>query len=123
MAHRPTLTQAQLDLLGWIADGCPEGVVEGESYRISAAALRRRGLVKTRERGADWSAEITPRGRATGPITTDDYAPLPAPVAQPRRHGLRDPAAMTAAVVDDGDEPQRQAAPPSQPPPQPARQR
>ncbi|HEV8176378.1 MAG TPA: hypothetical protein VGP44_01695, partial [Gemmatimonadales bacterium] len=62
MAHRPTLTQAQLDLLGWIADGCPEGVVEGESYRISAVALlRRRGLVKTRGRGADWSA-ITPRG-------------------------------------------------------------
>jgi len=63
MAQRKTLTQAQLDLLQWIADGCPEGVVEGVSYRISAAALKRRGLVGIKGRGATWKATITKAGR------------------------------------------------------------
>lgn len=63
MAHRKTLSQVQLDLLQWIADGCPPGVMEGDSHRVSAAALRRRDLVKTYGRGRIWRAEITPAGR------------------------------------------------------------
>ena len=46
MAQRKTLSEAQVALLRWIGDGCPAGVVEGDSHRISAAALRNRGLVK-----------------------------------------------------------------------------
>ena len=57
------MTQAQLDLLQWIADGSPDGVMGGDSHHVSAAALRRRDLVKTFGRGETWRAEITPAGR------------------------------------------------------------
>src|SRR4051794_24835095 len=63
MAHRKTLNQKQLDVLQWIADGCPDGVMEGLHHRISAASLRTRGLISTRGSGPSWSAEITEAGR------------------------------------------------------------
>jgi hypothetical protein len=63
MAHRNTLTQQQLDVLRWVADGCADGVMEGYSHRISAAALRGRGLVNTSGRDETWTATITPAGR------------------------------------------------------------
>lgn len=53
----------QVGVLRWIGDGCPAGVMEGESHRISAAALRRRGLVTTAGRGSSWTASITDAGR------------------------------------------------------------
>jgi hypothetical protein len=62
MAQRKTLSEAQVALLRWIANGCPDGVTEGDSYRISAAALRNRDLVTTSGRGPTWKAEITQAG-------------------------------------------------------------
>lgn len=63
MAQRKTLTAKQVLLLRWIAGGCPEGANADDYYRISAAALRNRGLVKTSGRGPTWSATITEAGR------------------------------------------------------------
>ncbi len=63
VAQRKTLTEKQVLLLRWIADGCPEGAAVGDYYRISAAALRSRGLVNTWGRGPSWRAQITPGGR------------------------------------------------------------
>jgi hypothetical protein len=63
MAQRKTLTERQIGLLRWIADGCPTGVMSDEYYRISAAALRSRGLVTTSGRGQTWEARITDTGR------------------------------------------------------------
>jgi hypothetical protein len=63
MAQRKTLTEAQVALLRWIADGSPDGVMDGESYKISAAALRSRGQVTISGRGATWAAELTDAGR------------------------------------------------------------
>lgn len=63
MAQRKTLSEKQVQLLRWIADGCPASRREGEYYRISAAALRNRGLVTVSGRGADWSAQVTAAGR------------------------------------------------------------
>jgi hypothetical protein len=77
MAHRKTLTQAQLDLLEWIAESCPEGVMEGESHRISAAALRRRGLVQISGRGRSWEAQITAAGREHLEAVKEPGAPAP----------------------------------------------
>ena len=77
MAHRKTLTQAQLDLLDWIDEGCPEGVMEGESHRISAAALRRRGLVQVSGRGRSWEAQITAAGREHLEAVKEPGAPAP----------------------------------------------
>lgn len=63
MAQRKTLNGAQVEVLRWIGDGCPDGVMANEFHRISAGALRGRGLVTTAGRGATWSAEITNAGR------------------------------------------------------------
>jgi hypothetical protein len=63
MAQRKTLTEQQVSILRWISEGCPDGVMEGESHRVSAAALRRRGLVTTTGRGPTWSASVTEAGR------------------------------------------------------------
>jgi hypothetical protein len=62
VAQRKALTEQQVALLRWVAAGCPHGEAEG-SYRISAAALRRRGLLTISGRGPAWSAAITPKGR------------------------------------------------------------
>jgi hypothetical protein len=64
MAQPKTLTEAQIAVLRWISDGCPDGVMPNSHHRISAAALRSRGLVETRGRGATWAASITAAGRA-----------------------------------------------------------
>lgn len=62
MAQRKTLTENQVGLLRWVAAGCPDGAMQGDSHRISAAALRNRGLLTTSGRGPTWSASITPAG-------------------------------------------------------------
>jgi hypothetical protein len=62
MAQRKTLTEKQVLLLRWIADGCREGILGDGYYRISAAALRNRGLVKISGRGPTWTATITKTG-------------------------------------------------------------
>lgn len=63
MAQRKTLTEQQVAILRWIGDGCPDRVMEGTLHRISAGALRNRGLVKSSGRGPTWSATITAAGR------------------------------------------------------------
>jgi hypothetical protein len=56
------LTVKQVELLRWVVDGCPDGVMADDFYRISAAALRNRGLITTSGRGPTWTANITPAG-------------------------------------------------------------
>ena len=63
VAQRKTLTETQVALLRWISEGCPDGQMEGDSHRISAAALRRKGLVAISGRGPTWTATITDSGR------------------------------------------------------------
>jgi hypothetical protein len=58
------LNDKQLMVLRWIRDRCLEGVMPDETYKISAAALRTRDLIRTTGRGNRWRAEITDRGRA-----------------------------------------------------------
>lgn len=53
-----------MDILQWIADGCPERDWVAFSHRISARSLATRGLVKVRGHGPTWTAEITETGRA-----------------------------------------------------------
>jgi hypothetical protein len=63
VGQRKTLTEWQVEVLRWIGDGCPGGVMEGDKHRISAAALRNRGFVTTSGRGDTWLAKITGEGR------------------------------------------------------------
>lgn len=62
MAQRKTLTAKQVELLRWVADGCPDGVFEGDRHHISAAALRNRNLITITGRGPTWRARIAPAG-------------------------------------------------------------
>jgi hypothetical protein len=64
MAQRKTLTEAQVDLLRWVADGCADDVYEGTNHHISVAALQRRGLALTAGRGDAWTASVTGAGIA-----------------------------------------------------------
>jgi excisionase family DNA binding protein len=55
-----------MEVLRWIADGCPPGRWTGESHKHSARALESRGLVKiTRPKsaGRSWTATLTDTGR------------------------------------------------------------
>lgn len=61
MAVKP-VNERQLEILRWIADGCPDGVMLGETYKHSAAALKSRHLVKISKRDG-WHAEVTSEGR------------------------------------------------------------
>jgi hypothetical protein len=77
MAQRKTLTQAQLDLLQWVADGCPGGVFEGFNHHVSAAALRRRGLLRISGHGEQWKAAITDAGQEYLQQSKEPGAELP----------------------------------------------
>jgi hypothetical protein len=63
VAQRKTLTEKQVELLRWVADGCSDGVFEDNLHRISAAALRSRGLITVSGRGPTWRAKIAADGR------------------------------------------------------------
>lgn len=56
------LTVAQYDLLKWVADGCPDGVYDGTSHRVSARSLHNRGLIQVAGRSKTWTAKTTPQG-------------------------------------------------------------
>ncbi|QIM18663.1 hypothetical protein G7066_08665 [Leucobacter coleopterorum] len=55
----------QVEVLRWIADGCPSGQwAEGENApKISAAALKSRGLATVTGHGKTWTATITDTGK------------------------------------------------------------
>ena len=59
---RKSPNHGQLEVLQWIADGCPDGVMAGFTYKTTAIALQNRHLVKVSKRGG-WHAEITNDGR------------------------------------------------------------
>lgn len=63
MAQPKTLTEKQTAILRWIGEGCPDGQMENEFHKITAGALRNRGLVTTEGSGPRWSAKITKVGR------------------------------------------------------------
>jgi hypothetical protein len=64
MAQPKTLNDVQIEVLRWIDEGCPDGSMkDGVSHRISAAALRNRGFVRTSGRGPTWKAAITASGK------------------------------------------------------------
>lgn len=91
MAQRKTLTEKQVDVLRWISDGCPDGVWTDNFHRITAAALRTRGFVKTTGRGPTWAATITSAGREY--LAQVDSNDPPAP-RQPN-------GSITQQLVDD----------------------
>lgn len=86
-----TVNEKQLQVLQWIADGCPDGVMEGYAYKTTAAALKSRKLVKVSRKSGKWSATVTsagafflehhryPEGHWPESTTAYPRSPFPAP--------------------------------------------
>jgi hypothetical protein len=56
-----TVNARQLEVLTWIQEGCPAGVMPDDTYKTTAAALKSRRLVTISKR--PWRAEVTDAGR------------------------------------------------------------
>lgn len=63
MARTDPISGVQLDVLKWIAAGCPDGVVTGHTYKHSARALEWRRLLTVSTKAGAWRAELTDAGR------------------------------------------------------------
>lgn len=59
---QPELNARQLEVLQWIAEGCPDGVWRDDAHKVSAAALRNRKLVTVSGHGPTWHAQLTDAG-------------------------------------------------------------
>lgn len=95
------LNEFQLEVLGWIAAGCPEQEWPDESHKHSAGALQSRGLAHVARRKGVWVAEITDAGRHY--VTHGDY---PAHMLQPSPRLVRSArrvAAPRSGEVDSVD--------------------
>jgi hypothetical protein len=55
-----TINARQREVLSWIGDGCPTGVMTNETHKATAAALQSRRLVTIRKK--PWRAQITDAG-------------------------------------------------------------
>lgn len=71
------LNPVQLEVLIWVRDGCPSGVHEGSSHRITARALHNRGLIRVSGHGTGWTASIEQEGVYC--LDHGVYPPAPAP--------------------------------------------
>ena len=80
--RRAKLNTRQLEVLKWIADGCPDGVMEDFTYKTTAVALQSRGLVTVRRTKDGWTALITPAGEHY--LGHGDYPPRPPDLARVR---------------------------------------
>jgi hypothetical protein len=60
---RQPLTAWQVEVLAWIGQGCPDGVMSGRSYKHTARALQDRKLVVIDKRKGGWTARLTEAGQ------------------------------------------------------------
>lgn len=81
MARKP-LNPRQVEVLQWIADGCPDRVWPDFTYKHTTVALQGRRLAKVSKRGG-WHAEITDDGRYY--LQKGAYPGEPAPAPRPVR--------------------------------------
>jgi hypothetical protein len=56
------LNHRQVEVLGWVEEGCPDGRWNNFAYKHVAVALQSRRLVEVSKRGGVWSAAILPAG-------------------------------------------------------------
>jgi hypothetical protein len=117
MAKRLRLNPRQLDVLTWIAEGHPEGVMKDFTYKTVGLALQSRRLVTVSKRRGVWSALLTSDGSYY--LEHSDYPDgtvAPGSRARPKPKqidgdGLGS-ALRTSAATDDRDRPSRKAPPP-----------
>lgn len=92
----------QLEVLRWIADGCPEGrwLKDDFSYKVSAGALKSRGLVTIKGHAAAWTAAVTEAG-----AHYLEHGSYPVGSARPQRtnRGSHAGATVNSLPLDLGD--------------------
>lgn len=89
--HQP-LTVRQVEVLQWVADGCPAGVWRDFTYKTTAYALAARGLLSVVRRRHQWSATLTDDGRFY--LQHGRYPSAPDPAGHP-------PTSETGSAADD----------------------
>jgi hypothetical protein len=62
MIKYASLSVRQVEVLQWISDGCPDGVMTNHSYKTTAIALQSRRLVTISKKGGVWRATILDGG-------------------------------------------------------------
>lgn len=95
-----TVNARQREVLGWIVDGCPDGVMTDPSYKTTAVALRNRRLVTVTKKSGHWRAEATDAGRhfaAHGEYPRGHWAAVPAPTSVHATPALRTPSPVAPA--------------------------
>ena len=90
MSPRP-VNDNQRKVLDWLAAGESQAPPEPE-MKLSAAALKSRGLVRVRRPGGKWTAELTEAGRYYA--EHGDYPPEPAPRPKPEPRPRAKPEQM-----------------------------
>ncbi len=63
MPRRQPLSDRQLEVLRWIAQGCPDADWPDEGHKNSARALESRGLTRVLRTGKLWHAVVTADGQ------------------------------------------------------------
>ena len=108
MGFKEPLHQGQVEVLQWVADGCPEGKWQGHSYKTTANALAGRRLLTISKKGGTWRAELLSAGRYY--LEHGDYPP--------DHWKVRKKAASVRTMASTAP-----AAPPAQPRPAPPKPR
>jgi hypothetical protein len=57
------VNERQLSMLQWVEAGCPAGVWETRSYKITCQALQNRGLLTVSRKAGQWSVALTSTGQ------------------------------------------------------------
>lgn len=99
------LNARQLEVLDWIGEGCPDGIMTGHSHKVTARALQARRLVKISKGKHEWSASLTDAGRyyldhGTFPPSNQMKAPKPAKARQSDTSGAASSVSGTAPRVE-----------------------
>lgn len=115
MSGRP-VTARQLEVLRWVADGCPQDAWPDDTHKHSARALEDRGLVAVSRRQGIWHAVLSLAGQHY--LDHGCYPNVPAAATAPRRPALKRPlprpqlpgrpAAPTAEYASAAPQPVRQ---------------
>ncbi|MDF1478790.1 helix-turn-helix domain-containing protein [Leifsonia sp. H3M29-4] len=68
------LNDKQQAVLAWVVQGCPPGVYPDDdfSHRVTARALKNRGLIELSGHGRNWRAHPTARGQVWPQATVED---------------------------------------------------
>ncbi|MFE5814881.1 hypothetical protein ACFQ6S_15935 [Streptomyces sp. NPDC056479] len=80
------LNKRQIAVLHWVGQGCPSGVWETSTYKITCVALQNRGLLTISKRRGQWNTTLTESGQHY--LTHGTY-----PAMQPRTSEIGRPRA------------------------------